>query len=93
VQRLVCASASYQFNIDCRAADNGGQVSGSWTETTRGISGSLSGTVGNGRLQAAVSSPLFSAGLSIVTRGKTQEVVISPQNNDVRQVSVRLNRS
>jgi hypothetical protein len=93
VQRLVCASASYQFNIDCRAADNGGQVSGSWSETTRGISGSLSGTVRNGRLQALVNSPLFTASVSIVTRGKTQEVVIAPQNNDVRQVSVRLTRS
>lgn len=93
VQRLVCASASYQFNIECRVADNGGQISGSWSETTRGISGSLSGTVRSGRLQAVVNSPLFTAGVSIVTRGKTQEVVIAPQNNDVRQVSVRLNRS
>ncbi|MBV9075886.1 MAG: hypothetical protein JO048_00195 [Methylobacteriaceae bacterium] len=92
-QRLVCASASYQFNIDCRATDKSGQVSGSWNETTRGISGSLSGTVGSGRLQAVVNSPLFTANVSIVSRGKTQEVVIAPQNNDVRQVSVRLTRS
>lgn len=91
-QHLVCASASYQFNIDCRATDSGGQVSGSWTETTRGITGSLSGSLRSGRMQAVVNSPLFSASLSLVTRGNAQEVVISPQDQDIRQVTVRLRR-
>ena len=92
-QHLVCASSSYQFNIDCRVRESGGQISGSWTETTRGISGSLSGTLRGGRLQAAVGSPIFSATVVIVTRGTTQEVTISPHDNDIRQVSVRLRRS
>jgi len=92
-QRLVCASASYQFNIECRATEAGGRVSGSWSETTRNVSGTLTGAVDGGRLQAVVSSPIFSAGLSLVARGNTQEVVITPQANDVRQVSIRMRRS
>jgi hypothetical protein len=92
-QHLVCASASYQFNIECRASDAGGRVSGTWSETTRNVSGALTGALEGGRLQAVVSSPIFSAGLSLVTRGGTQEVVITPQGNDVRQVSIRLRRS
>lgn len=92
-QHLVCASASYQFNIECRASDADGRVSGNWSETTRNVSGALTGALENGRLQAIVSSPIFSAGLSLVTRGGTQEVVITPRDNDVRQVSIRLRRS
>lgn len=91
-QTLVCASASYRFNIECRAADAGGRVSGTWSETTRNVTGSLSGTVEGGRLQAVVSSPLFSAGLSVVARGNTQDVVITPQGNDIRQVNIRMRR-
>jgi hypothetical protein len=91
-QRLVCASASYQFNIECRATDDGGRISGTWSETTRNVSGALTGALEGGRLQAVVSSPIFKAGLSLVTRGGTQEVVITPQGNDVRQVSIHLRR-
>jgi hypothetical protein len=91
-QHLVCASASYQFNIQCRAADAGGRVSGDWSETTRNVSGTLTGALAGGRLQAVVNSAVFSAGLSLITRGNTQEVVITPQGNDVRQVSIRLRR-
>lgn len=92
-QRLVCASASYQFNIECRATEATGRVSGTWSESARNVSGALTGALEGGRLQAVVSSPVFSAGLSLVTRGATQEVVITPQGNDVRQVSIRLRRS
>lgn len=91
-QHLVCASASYQFNIDCRATESDGRVSGSWSETTRNVTGTLTGALAGGRLQAVVNSPIFSAGLSLVTRGSTQEVVITPRDNDVRQVSIRLRR-
>jgi hypothetical protein len=91
-QHLVCASASYQFDIECRAVDTGGRVSGSWSETTRNVSGTLTGALDGGRLQAVVTSPVFSAGLSLVTRGNSQEVLITPQGNDVRQVSIRLRR-
>lgn len=91
-QRLVCASASYRFDINCQVSNDGGRVTGTWSETTRGVTGSLSGTLGDGRLQAVVKGPLFGASLSLVTRGNAQEVVISPQDNDVRQVSIRLRR-
>lgn len=91
-QHLVCASASYQFNIECRATEADGRVSGSWSETTRNVTGTLTGALEGGRLQAVVNSPIFSAGLSLVTRGSTQEVVITPRDNDIRQVSIRLRR-
>ena len=41
---------------------------------------------------SALNSAVFSAGVSLITRGNTQEVVITPQGNDVRQVSIRLRR-
>ncbi|TGD97739.1 hypothetical protein [Methylobacterium nonmethylotrophicum] len=91
-QRLVCASASYRFDITCRADDADGRISGTWTETTRGVTGMLTGELQAGQMRGVVSSPLFNAGLSLVTRGNRQDVVIAPEGNDVRQVSVQLRR-
>ncbi|MCJ2132729.1 hypothetical protein MKK69_01375 [Methylobacterium sp. J-026] len=91
-QRLVCASASYKFNIDCQATESNGAISGTWTETTRSVTGTLSGSLRGGQLQAQVSSPFFTAGLSFSTSRNRQDVVISPQGNDIRQVVVQLRR-
>jgi hypothetical protein len=52
----------------------------------------LTGALSGGRLQAVVSSAVFRAGVNLITRGNLQEVVITPQGNDVRQVSIRLRR-
>ena len=40
---LTCASDAYKFQLNANVVDQGGAVSGSWTETSRNISGSLQG--------------------------------------------------
>src|SRR5258706_15592832 len=40
---LRCASASYNFDLASEVAYNGGAISGSWTESSRNASGTISG--------------------------------------------------
>lgn len=78
-QTLRCASDSYKIELTSHSIGQGNHVSGSWNEETRGLSGTLEGTAAPGRLSVAVSSPAFSASLSLVTRGDRQMVSIVSQ--------------
>ncbi|MGH6795025.1 MAG: hypothetical protein ACREDH_07460, partial [Methylocella sp.] len=42
-QTLRCASASYRVEISSNIVTEGGSLSGSWAERTRGLSGNISG--------------------------------------------------
>jgi hypothetical protein len=43
VQTLRCASDSYRVEISSNVISEGGSLSGSWAESTRGLSGNISG--------------------------------------------------
>ncbi len=43
-QTLRCASDSYRLDISSNVVSEGGALSGSWSEATRGVSGSISGS-------------------------------------------------
>jgi hypothetical protein len=92
-QDLVCASPSYRFNVDSNVADHDGNISGTWRETTRDVTGQIVGVVRGGRIEARILGGSFAASLSLVTRGNTQTVTIVPQGTDVREVTVSLRRS
>jgi hypothetical protein len=92
-QDLRCASDSYNFQVAADIVDQGGAISGTWTEVTRGVSGNVSGRMGGGSIQVAVSGPAFSAGLSISTSCNRQSVSIRPSAGDIRDVSVSLMKS
>jgi len=76
-----------------RVTEFSAQISGTWSEVTRQVSGNVSGRVGGGTIQAAVSGAGFTAGLSISTSGNRQSVTIQPSGGDIRAVSVNLMRS
>ena len=44
-QALTCASDSYKFEISSNVETDGTKVTGTWSEATRGVSGSLSGRI------------------------------------------------
>jgi hypothetical protein len=91
-QRLVCASPSYKFNVDSSVVDRGGNLSGTWNETSRGVSGQVAGVLRGDRVDAKIHGGSFAANLNLVTRGNTQSVTIVPQGTDVREVTVSLRR-
>jgi hypothetical protein len=77
---LVCASDSYKFDLSGNVVSDRGALTGSWSEGTRGINGTLEGRGGGGNFQVLASAAGFSANLSITTRGNRQSVVIRAQN-------------
>lgn len=92
-QVLVCASQSYKFNVNSEVQADGGKLSGTWTETTRQVTGSVTGTVSDGSIVGTVSGATFSAGLSLTVRGNSQYVRILPAGTtDVVDVTVTLHR-
>lgn len=91
-QNLVCASASYRFNVTAAIYDRGGTLSGTWTETTRGVSGSVRGYARGNHIVTSVDGAGFSAGLTITSSGNRQNVSIQPHNSDITGISISFRR-
>ncbi len=87
---LRCASDSYNFRLVSDVASDGRAVFGSWSETTRNASGTVSGRVSGDRIQMVARGDNFSASLSLVTRGNRQSVAIQPQGMEISEVAIML---
>ncbi|MGJ4928426.1 hypothetical protein ACQR1I_15140 [Bradyrhizobium sp. HKCCYLS2038] len=73
---LTCASDAYKFGLQANLAAEGSAISGSWTETSRGVSGVLQGRGGGGNFQLVATTAGFNANIAIATRGNKQSVSI-----------------
>ncbi len=73
---LTCASDAYKFILGANIVDDRGQVTGSWTESSRNISGSLQGRGGGGNFQVVASTAGFNANISLRTAGNKQTVTM-----------------
>jgi hypothetical protein len=91
-QSLTCASDSYRFNLASNVVASGGSLSGTWSESSRGVNGSLEGRGANGNFQVVASAPGFNASISLTTRGNKQSVVIRAESQ-FRGASISLSRS
>jgi hypothetical protein len=91
-QSLTCASDSYRFNLASNVVASGGSLSGTWSETSRNISGSLQGRGANGNFEVVASAPGFTANITLTTRGNRQSVVIRAESQ-FRGASISLSRS
>ena len=91
-QSLTCASDSYRFNLSANVLARGGSLSGTWNESSRGISGRLEGRGAEGNFQVIASAPGFSANISLRTTGNKQSVVIRSESA-FRAASISLSRS
>ena len=90
---LRCASDSYKFELGSEITYSGGNISGSWTEASRGVVGQLSGKATPALIQANATSIGVTATLSIATRGTTQSVSMKSPGSEVSEVSISLARS
>jgi hypothetical protein len=91
-QTLTCASDSYKFNLTSNITAQGSAVSGTWSETSRNINGSIEGRSGGGVFQVIATAPGFSANLTLTTRGNKQSVVIRAESQ-FKGASISLSRS
>jgi hypothetical protein len=93
-QSLRCASDSYRFELSSNVTHQAGQLTGMWNEASRNIGGVLFGSVRAGQFEVIVSSPSFSANLSLTTHADHQSVVITaPPGGQLTGVSITLTRS
>jgi len=79
-QTLLCASDSYKFDLKTNVVAERGVLSGSWSESSRGVNGSLEGRGANGNFQVVASSAGFTANISLTTHGNKQSVVIKAES-------------
>jgi hypothetical protein len=89
-----CASESYNFDLRASAKQAAGAISGTWSESTRNVAGTISGKAEGDRFQVVAKGPSFAATLTLVTRGDRQSVVIQSQEAQaaVRRASISLQR-
>ena len=88
-----CASDNYKFELTSNVVEQGGQISGQWSETAYGVNGSISGRVNGGRIQAVAKGDSFTAALSVNTNGNRQSVTITPQATYIINVQIAMGRA
>ncbi|MGI4764349.1 MAG: hypothetical protein ACRYGP_04690, partial [Janthinobacterium lividum] len=71
----------------------GDAFSGTWRETTRQVSGDVTGRVpATGQYQASLQGTGFGLELSATSNGKVQAITITSQGTDVQSVKISLRR-
>ena len=88
---LICASDSYKFDLKGDVVSERGALSGTWSESGRGISGTLEGRGGNGDFKIVASTVGFTANISVTTRENKQSVVIKAEG-PIRGANIALTR-
>ena len=88
---LTCASDAYKFNLAANVVDQGGAVSGTWSESGRNIGGTLQGRGGGGNFQVVASSAGFNANILLRTTGNKQSVTMRA-DNQVRGANISLSK-
>ncbi|MDX7953322.1 hypothetical protein P7D22_19340 [Lichenihabitans sp. Uapishka_5] len=92
-QNLRCASDSYKFEVKSSLQADGSQILGSWTETTRQVTGNVTGTIQGGTIATSVKGTGFTATLGVQTKGNSQSVSIVPTGTDIQSVKIDLKRA
>jgi hypothetical protein len=88
-QTLRCASDSYKFDLSSNVTSQGNNVSGSWSEASRGIFGNLNGRAGGGQIDVFVEAAGFAANITLTTRGNKQSVSINSKG-EIRAVQISM---
>ena len=88
-QTLRCASDSYKFDLASDVRSEGNNVSGSWSEASRGVYGNLNGRAGGGHIDVFVEAAGFAANITLTTRGNRQSVSINSKG-EIRGVQISM---
>lgn len=90
--QLRCASDSYRFELQGNVSYLAGQVTGDWSELTRGTAGRVSGGVSGDRIDVRVEGQTFSALLNLRTRGDRQSISIKAAGREMSEATITLDR-
>lgn len=88
--RMRCASDSYNIDLSASVSYQGGSISGQWQESTRNVSGDITGrsSGGGSHIQAVASAPGITSNITVTTRGNRQSVTIITPGAEVPEVLV-----
>jgi hypothetical protein len=88
---LTCASDAYKFNLSGHVVAEGAAITGSWSESSRGIAGTLQGRGANGSFEVLASTAGFNSNISLRTAGNKQSIVMRA-DSQFRGASIALSR-
>jgi len=88
---LTCASDAYKFNLQANVVDQGGSVTGTWTESSRGVAGTLQGRGGGSNFEVVASAAGFNASISVRTVGAKQSIAMRA-DNQFRGATIAMSR-
>jgi len=91
IMTLTCASDAYKFQLSANVIDEGGAVTGTWTEASRNISGTLQGRGGAGTFQVLASTAGFNANILLRTAGNKQSISMAA-DSQFRGAAIALSR-
>lgn len=73
---LTCASDAYKFNLSAAVVAAGGEVSGTWSESSRNVGGNIQGRGAAGSFQVVAQAAGFAANISLKTTGNKQQIAL-----------------
>ena len=88
---LTCATDAFKLNLGANLRAEGNAIAGSWSETSRNISGSLQGRGAGGNYELVVSAAGFNANVSLKTSGNKQNVSLRA-DSQFRGANISLSR-
>jgi hypothetical protein len=88
---LRCAGDSFKFELQSNVSHSNGQLSGFWSESTKGAGGTIAGKASAERIEARVDGTI-SALLAVSTRAGRQVVSIKSPGGPMSAVAISLSR-
>ena len=88
---LRCASDSYNFELQSNATHSNGNVSGTWSESTRRVGGNIDGNASGNAMRLRVSG-VISATLGVSTNANQQSISIQAPGTELQSVAISMNR-
>ena len=90
-QNIKCASDSYKFELKSNVEVAGSKITGSWSEATRNVNGSLEGNISGSEITALVQTNGYAATFNVSTRGGKQNINIASKG-ELRSVTMALSK-
>jgi hypothetical protein len=88
---LTCASDAYRFNLLAAVVAQGGEVNGTWSETSRNIGGSIQGRGAGGSFQVIAQAAGFGASIALRTIGNKQQIAMKA-DSQFRAANITLSK-
>ena len=88
---LTCASDAYKFNLLAAVVAAGGEVTGTWSETSRNVGGNIQGRGAGGSFQVIAQAAGFSSNISLKTTGNKQHIAMKA-DSQFRAANITLSK-